>query len=411
MSNSQEVILYLDQIAHGGEAIGRYQGKVVFVPFAIPGERVRVHLTEEKRSYARAELLEVLQPSSDRVDAPCPYFGRCGGCQWQHVAYMRQLELHLEVIADSMRRLAHIQEPPIEGIVPAEEVWAYRNNIQLHTTTTGELGFVTTDGRSVIPIARCLIAHELLDEMHASLDFAWRDVRRLSLRAGINTGEQLLLLETASEEAPELAVDMPVSFVHLNDKGQLFALVGNPFLHERLGERVYHISAPSFFQVNTPQAETLVAVVREFCQLQGEERLLDLFCGVGTFSLALASHATEVVGVEASPWAAADAEVNSEDVANFTILEGEVAEVLPHLEGEFPVIVVDPPRSGCGQALIADIAALRPRRLVYVSCDPATLARDSVYLLEQGLHLENMVAVDMFPQTAHVETVALFERR
>ena len=410
MSNERDIELDLDQIAHGGEAIGRWQGKVVFVPFAIPGERVRARLTEEKRGYARAELVDVLTPSPDRVEPPCSYFGRCGGCQWQHISYKRQLELRLEVIADAMRRLARLPESPIEGIVPAQDAWVYRNSVQLHTTPAGELGFVTTGGRTVMPIAKCLIAHELLDEVHASLDFAWRDVQRLSLRAGVNTGEQLVLLETAGEEAPELEVDLPVSFAHLNDKGQLFALVGNPFFHERLGERTYHISAPSFFQVHTPQAENLVEVVRELGRLQGQERLLDLFCGVGTLSLALAPYATEVIGVEASPWAAADAEVNGEGVANFTILEGEAAEVLPHLEGEFPVIVVDPPRSGCGQALIAKMAGLRPQRLVYVSCDPATLARDTVYLLEQGLHLENIVAVDIFPQTAHVETVALFVR-
>ncbi len=410
--------LELTAIAHGGEAIGRHEGKVVFVPYAIPGERVRVRLTEEKAKYARAEVVEVLTPSPDRVEAPCPYFGACGGCQWQHVNYRRQLELRLEVVADQVRRLGRVGDPPLEGIVPADDPWAYRNNIQLHPVTgagsgpeaLAQLGFVTADGRSVMPIDRCLIAHELVDEMHASLELAWGGLERLALRAGVNTGEQLALLETVGGEAPELALDVAASFVHMDGRGDLTTLVGSPYLHERLGDRTFRVFAPSFFQVNTAQAENLVEVVVDYCGLEGGERVLDLFCGVGTFSLALASRAGEVIGVESSPWAAADAEANGEDRPNFTILEGNAAEVIEHLEGSFPVVVVDPPRSGCGRELIAALPSLEPRRLVYVSCDPATLARDIVYLAEAGFELERMIAVDMFPQTAHVETVARFRR-
>jgi 23S rRNA (uracil1939-C5)-methyltransferase len=168
------------------------------------------------------------------------------------------------------------------------------------------------------------------------------------------------------------------------------------------------VSGPSFFQVNTAQAENLVEVVQEYAALQGGERLLDLFSGVGTFSLALASRAAEVIAVESSPWSAADAEANGEGVGNFTILEGSAGEVLPRLDGPFQAIVVDPPRSGCGKEVIEEIARLQPERLIYVSCDTATLARDSVYLHQAGLRLERMVALDMFPQTAHVETVARF---
>jgi len=405
---SSECTVELERIAHGGEAIGRWQGKVVFVPYAIPGERVRVRIAEEKRSYARAELLEVLDASPDRVEAPCPYFGRCGGCQWQHVSYQRQLDLRLEVVTDSLRRLGHVAEPPVAGIVPSDDAWLYRNNVQLHTTGEGQLGFVTIDGRTVMPIAKCLIAHELLDDMYASLDFAWRDLERLTLRAGASTGEQLVLLETRGEEAPELEIDLPISFVHMSGEGKLTPLVGEPHIYELVGERSYRISAPSFFQVNTAQAANLVEVVREFCALQGGERVLDLYCGVGTLSLALAERAAEVVGVESSPWSAADADVNGADVPSFSVLEGMAEEVLPRLEGPFQVLVVDPPRNGCGRAVLDGIVDLAPQRLVYVSCDPATLARDTAYLAERGLQLESMVAVDMFPQTAHVETVAAF---
>ena len=404
----RELELELTQVGHSGEAIGRWQGKIIFVPFGIPGEKVLVQLTEEKKDYARGRLVGVISPSPHRVEAACPYFYTCGGCQWQHIAYERQLALHLDVISDQMRRLGHVTDLPCEGIVPAPQPWAYRNNVQFHSVNGGRPGYTALDGRSVLPVETCPIAHDLVDDIIRSLDVALPDLRRLSLRAGTNTGDQLVLMETEGEEAPELELDLPVSFVQCTGRGRLNTLAGDPFLHERLGERAYRVSAPSFFQVNTAQAGNLVQVVREFAALQGQERVLDLFCGVGTFVLDLAERAAEVIGVESSPWSAADAEVNGAGMPNVTILEGGAEEVLPRLEGPFQVVVVDPPRSGCGKVVIGEVVRLGPRRLVYVSCDTATLARDTVYLMEAGFRLENAVALDMFPQTAHVEMVALF---
>jgi len=418
MSAAAEIVITPDRIAHGGEAIARWEGKVVFVPYAIPGEEVRVRLVEEKARYARAEPLEVRQPSPDRVEPPCPYFGVCGGCQWQHVSYQRQLDLRLEVAADQMRRLGRVAEPPLDGIVPADDPWGYLNQIALYPVSAGEgaegapvgLGFVSTDGHTVTPIERCLLAHDLVDELHASIDLEWGAFRRLSLRAGVNTGDQLMLLETDTGEVPELELELPASFAHLSDDEDLITLVGDPYFHERLHDRLYRIFAPSYFPMHTAQVQNLVEVVREFCSLDGSERVLDLFCGVGAFSLDLAARAAEVVGVEPSPWAAADAQANGEDLANYTIHEGEVDEVLPALEGSFPVVVVDPPRTGLGEAVIASLIAVRPRRLVYVSDDPATLARDTVALGEAGFQLTQMLALDMYPQTAQVQTVALMSR-
>ncbi len=418
MSGQAELVVTPDLIAHGGEAIARWEGKMVFVPYAIPGEEVRVRVVEEKARYARADLLEVLQPSPDRVAPPCPYFGVCGGCRWQHINYRRQLDLRLGMVADQMRRLGRVSDPPLDGIVPADEPWGYLNHIRLYPVPAGEgaegapvgLGFVSTDGRAVTPIERCLLAHELVDELHASLDLEWGKFRRLSLHAGINTGERLILLETDTGEAPELELELPASFAHLAGNSDLTTLVGDPYFHECLHGRTYRIFAPSFFPANTAQVQNLMEVVREFCALDGSERVLDLFCGVGAFSLDLAPRATEVVGVEPSPWAAADAQSNGEDLANFTIHEGEVDEVLPALEGSFPVVVAAPPRAGLGAAVIASLIAVRPRRLVYVSDDPATLARDTVALGEAGFQLTQMLALDMLPQTAQVETVALLTR-
>jgi len=427
MPGESRVDLDLTAIAHGGEAIGRWQGKIVFVPYAIPGERVRVRIVEDRRNYARAELLEVLASSEDRVVPSCPHYGVCGGCRWQHISYGRQLDLRIEIVSDQLRRLGHIAEPPIEGIVPASAAWGYRNNVQFQTAgSTGAaidaqraaddeappstLGYVGVDGHTIVAVDSCPLAHDLVDDLIAGMDCRCPGLERVELRAGINTGEQMVFLETLGDEAPEISVDMPVSVAHLSGQGRLLTLVGSSSFHERLRERTYRVMAPSFFQVNTSQAENLVEVVQQACALRGGERVLDLCCGVGTFSLPLAAAAAAVVGVEASPWAAADAQANGADCPNFAVHEGEAADVLPGIEGRFDVVVVDPPRGGCGRDVMAQIERLRPQRLVYVSCDPATLARDVAYLHEGALRLERVLAVDMFPQTAHVECVAVLSR-
>jgi 23S rRNA (uracil1939-C5)-methyltransferase len=413
METGQEFELQLTQAAHGGECIGRHEGKVVFVPFGIPGERVRVRLVEQRRSYARAALLEVLEPSPHRVQPPCPYYGQCGGCHWQHVSYQHQLDIKLAVVADQFRRLARLEEVPLEGIVPADEPWAYRNHIQLHPAGAMaegvvQLGFVALDGQRVLPVAECLLAHPLVWELHQALELSFGALERVSLRAGINTGEQLVLLESSTEEQPLICLDMEASLCQLTPSGRLYTLVGRSHLHELLNGRRYRISAPSFFQVNTHQAEKLLEVVTSFADIGAGECVLDLFAGVGTFSLAFAERGARVAAVELSPWAAQDAGANLAAYGNATVLEADATEALRSLPGTFESVVVDPPRAGCGEELCGLLAALRPARLVYVSCDPATLARDTAYLLRSGLALERLLALDMFPQTAHVEVVALF---
>lgn len=415
MPEEREIDLELTQIAHGGEAIGRLQGKPVFVPGGIPGETVRARLAEERRNYARAELVRVLTPSPDRVEPPCPHAPVSPDCRWQHIAYRRQLELCLEVVADQMRRLGHIAEPPIEGIVPAPEAWHYRNHLFFEPPVGGGeeatgLAYPAVDGSGLVPLECCPVAHELVEELALSLDFAWAGLSGLHLRAGITTGEQLILLETDREGVPEIAVDMPVSIAHRDGSGRLYTLVGDAFVRESIGGRMLRLSAPSPFPGNTAQVENLVEVVRQFCALEGRERVLDLYAGVGLFSLDLAGRAAEVVAVEESPWAASDAEENGAGVANLTVLEGEAVEVVPRLEGAFEVVVVSPPRTGCGAALIGQVAAIEPRRLVYVAEDPATLARDTGPLLSAGFRLESILALDLYPQTPRVDCVALFAR-
>jgi len=428
---SQIVELDLDAIAHGGEAIGRYDGKAIFVPYAIPGERVRAEIVEERERWARARLLEVLDPSPDRVEPPCPYFGhdKCGGCQWQHIAYERQAEFKQKIVTDQLRRLGRILAPRVADIVvmaggeaearsaespipnPQYLAYGYRNHAQFVLTPEGSLGYRRAGSHDVIAVDRCLLLDERLDDLHAALDLAGAGVTGVSLRVGVNTGDVMILFETAGDEQPEIEINLPAACALLTPRGTE-PLIGEPWLFEDVSGRRYRVSAESFFQVNTVGAAALVEIVAAYADPQPADVLLDAYCGVGLFALALADSVGEVIGVESSPSACEDFAFNAGDRMNVSLHEGAVEEVLPALRSEglhADLVVLDPPRSGAGPEVIRELAALGPRRIVYVSCDPATLARDAVHLAQAGYRLVEAQPVDMFPQTYHVETVALWE--
>ncbi len=413
--------LSLDAIAHGGEAIGRLGGRVIFVPYAIPGERVRVEIIEEKERWARARLLEILRPSPDRVAPPCPYFGpgvdACGGCQWQHIAYERQAELKGEIVADQLRRLGHMADPPVADVIALADdegvlAYGYRNYVQFVRSAGGQLGFRQGASQQITPIERCLLLHDRLDELHAAMDLDWPELTGVSLRAGINTGQALILMETAADDLPELELDLPAACAVLTRRG-VQPLIGEPWIEEMVAERRYHISAESSFPINTVGAEALVEVVRRYTEVQPGDVVLDAYCGVGLFALALAHSAGEVIGIEPSSSACEDFAYNAGGLPHISLHEGAVDEVLPALQAQgqrVDIAVMNPPRTGAGEAVVRTLAELGPRRIVYVSCDPATLARDMVHLTAAGYRLVEVQPVDMFPQTVQVETVALWER-
>jgi len=402
--------IQLTAIAHGGAALGRHEGRVIFVPYALPGETARVAITEDKGRYGFARLVEVLEPSPDRVSPPCPYFGPtgCGGCQWQHVDYQAQLRLKAEVVADQLTRIGKIADPLIHPTRPDSSGWAYRNHAQLHPVPDGGLGFQAASGDEVIPIEECPILHPLLSDLYAALDLDFEGLRRLSLRAGTATGDRMLIFEMEQDLPPALEIDLPVSCVLLLSDGQHANLIGHNYITETVAERAYRILAPSFFQVNTPQAGQLVQQVLEYLDLQGGETVLDGYCGVGLFTTHLAQRAGLVVGIEQSPAAVADLLENSVDFDNVEIIEGPVEAVLPDLDTRFDAAVVDPPRAGLDRFALDALVERRPARLVYVSCDPATLARDAKRLTRAGYRLVEVQPIDMFPQTYHVESMALF---
>jgi 23S rRNA (uracil1939-C5)-methyltransferase len=424
------ILLDTTAIAHGGEALGHHAGKIVFVPFTLPGERVRARIVDEKERWARAELVEVVTAADDRVEPPCPYFGPglCGGCQWQHIDYERQLALKQEVVADQLRRLGHLPDPPVRLTLPAGEPYGYRNHVQLAVGSDGKLGFAGTNSREIIAVDRCLLLHPLLDELHAAIQFGDEEepsagaaiwLRRVSLSAGIATGQQMLLFETREGAPPELEVDLPISCAFLDRDGQAQPMIGPPYVEDVVAGRTYRISASSIFQVNTAGAEVLVDLVRRYLEPGPGDCLLDAYCGVGLFGLALSGQVGSVVGIEESPQACEDFAWNARDLdpTQVTLHEGPVTEVLSawlDQEGEAPrridLAVIDPPRSGAGGVVLQALARLGPRRIAYVSCDPATLARDVEHLQAGGYRLIEVQPVDMLPQTFHVESVSLWMR-
>jgi 23S rRNA (uracil1939-C5)-methyltransferase len=404
--------LRLTDMAHGGDALGRHEGKVIFVPYAIPGEEALVEIVEDKGSYARAQLVEILSPSPHRVDPPCPHFGlgKCGGCQWQHIAYPAQLEFKAAVVGDQLARIGRLPDISVKRTVPSASPWRYRNHVQFSVGDDGRLGFVATDGRRVETVEVCYLLHPILEELFAALDLELPELRRLSLRAGVNTGDQMMIFETHDDEPPALESDLPVSCVLLLSDGIPVNLFGNNYLIEVVAGRRFRISATSFFQVNTAAAEELVRVVGEYLAPAGNEVLLDAYCGVGTFALSLADQVGHVIGIEEDAGAVADARLNAADLANVEFIEGSVEAVLPHLHRPIDLAVLDPPRQGCRPEVLTALIKLGPRRIVYVSCDPATLARDARRLADGGYQLLEVQPVDMFPQTYHIESVALWER-
>lgn len=401
--------LQLTGMAHGGEALGRHEGKVIFVPYALPGEEVLVEIVQDKDRYARARLLEVVRPSPDRLEPRCPHFGTCGGCQWQHVAYEAQLRFKEQVLRDQLERIGGVSKPPLKPSLGAHDPWFYRNHVQFHLNEEGRLGFFAFRGWEVVPIEVCYIMHPLIEEVFRALDLAFPQLKRVSIKVGTRTGQKLLILEMEEDLIPALEVDEPLSCVEFLNDGTLVTLVGDSHIMEEVGGRCFRISAASFFQANTEQLERLIEVVRGYLAPQGHEVLLDAYCGVGTFGLSLAREVGQVIGVEESDSALADARFNAQEGENVEFIGGRVEDALPDLV-RVDVAILDPPRQGCGREAITHLVRLAPAKIIYVSCDPATLARDVKRLREGGYHLVEAQPVDMFPQTYHIEAVALLER-
>jgi 23S rRNA (uracil1939-C5)-methyltransferase len=432
--------LTIDSLAHGGNGVARLEGYVVFVAGAVPGDRVRAEVGKAKKAYAEARAIEIVEPSPDRV----PEFADHPGAPWQVLPYERQLEIKAEQVADALKRIGKLEAFELEPIVPALEQWRYRNKLEYSfgTGSDGELvcGF-HAPGRwnDIVPMVDCKLASERSNELREQvLAFcreqglgAWdrRDqrgfLRNLVIREGRRTGQTQVRLVTspgkldidgliAAVDADGIWWTQTADLGESTYGGEHTLLSGNPQLTERLSGLEFLISPEAFFQTNTEMAEVLYGVANEFAGLHGTEKVFDLYCGIGTIGLSLATKARKVIGLEIVESAAADAIENAKinEIQNASFYAGDARLALKELvekEGKPDLAIIDPPRAGLSQKIVRRIVDAAPSRIVYVSCNPTTLAPNAAQLVEAGYRLVKVRPVDMFPQTPHIECVALLE--
>lgn len=451
LTKNQEIELNISTLGAEGEGVGKLlDGMTVFVSDALPGDRVLAHITKVKKTYAYAFAAKILEPSSFRVEAKCPVAKKCGGCTLQHLSYEKQLEYKYEKVYNCITRIGGLENPPMEPIVGADDPFFYRNKAQFPVGTDKDgkavIGFYRKHSHDVVPNTSCCIqakANEsimkcvetFLNEYHipAYDEETGKDlVRHVFTRVGFTTGEVMVCLVLNGKSIPhsdelvtrlkECVASEKLSLksvsINVNDKNtnvimgkECIPLFGELFIEDYIGDVKYRISPLSFYQVNPVQTKKLYDLAREYAGLSGDETVWDLYCGIGTISLYLSKNAKKVYGVEIVPEAIEDARVNAEinGITNAEFFVGaseDVADSLPNPD----VIVVDPPRKGCDEKLLETILRVKPARLVYVSCDPATLARDLKYLCANGFALEKVRPVDQFAHTTHVETVVLMSR-
>ena len=446
VAKNQELELQVDSLAYGGNGVARLNGFVVFGRRGLPGDTVRARVTKVKRNHAEALALEVVEPSANRVDAPCAHYPACGGCRFQDLAYEVQVEAKQEQVRDALRRIGGIEEPPLEPILPAESHFFYRNKLEYSFTATAAgpaLGFHKA-GRwdEVLEIEKCWLTTELGNAIRSAVrDWAREErlepydqaehtgyLRHLVVREGRNSGQVLVQLVTAAGERfdrdqfvevlrrfPEVrsihwAVnETPAEVTNLPTT----LLWGGEAIEEILCGLRFRVRPNAFLQTNTAMAERLYGIAGEFAALTGGETVYDLYCGIGTIGLSLASRALTVWGVEVSEESVACALENADlnGISNAAFFAGETADALAELReraGEPDVVIVDPPRAGLSNKAVRRIGRLEAPKIVYVSCNPTTLAGNVKELAASwGYTLERVRPVDMFPHTPHVESVSL----
>ena len=391
LAPGQRLTLSLLSWGRLGEAMAQHKGNDIFVFGGIPGERVVAEVVRVRRQYVAARVVELLESAADRVSPPCGYYGQCTGCQWQHLDYAAQLTAKQDKVTDALERVGGFYNAPVLPILPSPRQYGYRNHARFTVGKAGDLGFVHRETRRFVRIDRCMLMHDGINGLLAQLQDQCGETTQLAIRAGRETGDYLV--------QPPLK-NPAVSIA-----------TGQKRYRESVAGRQFQVASPSFFQVNTEQAARLVDTVRAALNLQGTETLLDAYTGVGAFAILLSPYVKKVYAVEESSAAVADARENAAGLDNVAFLLGKTEDILADLPEPPDAVILDPPRAGCQPAALAGIVNLAPPRLVYVSCDPETLARDLKILCSGGYAIDQIRPLDMFPQTHHVECVAVLTRR
>lgn len=456
MQKNDELILKIEDMGVDGAGIGKADGMTFFVKDAVIGDVVRAKLMKLKKTYGYARLMELLEASPDRVEPKCPYYRQCGGCQIQALSYEKQLEFKERKVRNNLERIGGFSEIPMEPIVGMEESYHYRNKAQFPVGTDKDghivTGFYAGRTHTIIPNRDCALGlpvnREILDlvidfmeKYHVS---AYDEktgkglVRHVLIRCGFTSQEKMVCLIINGKSLPHseklvealreidgmtsISINCNTGRTNVILGRKTIVLWGQEYITDQIGEISYEISPVSFYQVNPVQTEKLYGLALEYADLHGEENVWDLYCGIGTISLFLAQKAKQVYGVEIIPQAIENAKRNAvkNGIENAEFFVGKSEEVLPEFyekeaaagrKAHADVIVVDPPRKGCDEKLLETIVKMAPDRVVYVSCDSATLARDLKILCENGYELKRVRAVDQFCHTVHTESVCLMERK
>ena len=399
-----------------GEAMAAYDGRPVFVFGGIPGEECEAEIVKFHRKYVAARVIRPLTPAPERVAPPCAYFGQCTGCQWQHLDYPAQLRIKRGKVVEALQRVGGIGNPAVDAVRPSPRPLGYRNHARLTVKRQdgreGVLGFVNRETRRFVRIDRCLLMHEGVNRLLAQLQDRCQETTQLSIRAAHTAAAPE---DGSGASVPGDSANGPGALVEAGDyliqpalhHPDITPATGQKRYRESVDGHSFLVSSPSFFQVNVEQAAAAAQAVREGLELNGGDTLLDAYAGVGAFAVLLAGAVKQVIAVEESAAAVEDARRNAAHLDNVEFIAGRTEEILPALPAAPEAVVLDPPRAGCQPPALQALIRMRTPRVAYVSCDPETLARDLKTLLAGGYRLLRVTPIDMFPQTHHIECVAL----
>jgi 23S rRNA (uracil1939-C5)-methyltransferase len=417
----------IESVAFKGYGVARIDGKVVFVPYTMTRDEAWVEVTEGKKKYSTARLIQIIKPSPGRVSSPCPYFGTCGGCQWQHIGYSIQVEQKKEILVETLKRLGRLKEIPSISIAPSPKSYDYRIRVQLKVKGN-TLGYYRERSHRIIDIDRCPISHPLVNRIIHNLReemaiFPYAE--GIEINVSPEEGRGVLLIYPRSEDqrmeyfVKQFLQDHPILQGIAIMKKENSNFFGDPYLNSTIlwskgGEKrslKFRISPGSFSQVNPEQNQTLIQTVLQLSEVNKEDKVFDLYAGVGNFTLPLALGAKDVWGIDENKIAIEDAQCNAEKngIKNCQFIQGRVEDVFLDWEKRTPdLIVLDPPRSGC-KTILEQVIRWKPQKIIYVSCEPTTFARDLRLFSERGYLLQRLSLIDMFPQTYHMEVVGLLK--
>jgi 23S rRNA (uracil1939-C5)-methyltransferase len=424
----------IEKIIYGGSGLATFDGIKVFVPHSAPGDFVQIKITEKKSNYYVAEIKKIVEPSLMRILPPCPYFKQCGGCDFQHVDYQSQLSIKKDFAIESLSRIGHTHLSDTLLITPSSP-FRYRNKTQYPLAGRPlKIGYYRQLSHHVIDIEQCLLHPQIFDNLRLAIkelivqvkETIYNEVkhsgnlRHIVIRQGVNTGEILLTYVTRTPKISEdLFKHLPQKFSNivgithninpdktnriLGDKNRI--LFGNDYFHEKILDKTFKISTTAFFQVNTNQAENMVKKLREY--IGSGEQVLDLYCGVGMLSIMISDLAQKITGIEISKRAVRDAIENLKinNINNIQYIAAPVEVVIRNYQN-IDIVILDPPRKGCSDNFLNNIIRLKPKKIIYISCNPTTFARDLAILNRSNYHLDQFELFDMFPQTYHVESIA-----